>query len=246
MPAPYAISDFVAAIPGVLSDAEGRATAQLAGFVQRAIIQRYSQDAPLEVVSDVVGDGSHSLALPVAPAGFISGSSELPVFEPNFSILRRIEYPIGQQPPQYILDSDIRLYRAPSGYSIVLDYDAPNANETARVSWTARHLVDGSTIPDKDFFALVDYAASLAADYIASAYVGTGDPTIQADVVNYRSKSQEMQSVAKLLRKRYYNHMGVEEGATGEAEIGPAFALGNQFLEQNSGVDRLVHDKYTR
>ena len=64
--------------------------------------------------------------------------------------------------------------------------------------------------------------------------------------VQYRSKSAEMLAVAKALRKRYYNHMGVEEGATGEDEVGPAFSLGNQYLEQNSGVDRLVHNKYSR
>lgn len=246
LPYPYQISDFTAAIPNVLSDADSRTTAQLPGFVQRAILQRYSQDAPLEVVSDVQGNGTHNLPLPVAPTGFIPGSQELPVFEPNFSVVRRIEYPIGQQPPQLVLDSDLRVYRAPTGYTLLLDFDTPGEDESIRVTWTARHLIDGSTVPDKDFFAVVDYAASLAADWLSSFYVGTGDPTMSVDVVNYRSKSQEMASVAKALRKRYFNHMGVEEGTTGEAEVAPAFALGNQFLEQNSGVDRLVHDKYSR
>ena len=36
------------------------------------------------------------------------------------------------------------------------------------------------------------------------------------------------------------------KGDKGEAEVGPAFAVGNQYLEQNSGVDRLVHGKYSR
>jgi hypothetical protein len=114
------------------------------------------------------------------------------------------------------------------------------------LTWTARHLRDGSTVPDKDFYAVTDFAASLGAERLASFYVGTGDSTLQADVVQYRSKSAEMLAVAKALRKRYYNHMGVEEGATGEDEVGPAFSLGNQYLEQNSGVDRLVHNKYSR
>jgi hypothetical protein len=39
--------------------------------------------------------------------------------------------------------------------------------------------------------------------------------------------------------------MGIEEGAAA-ADAGPAFSIGNQYLEQNSGVDRLVHDKYSR
>jgi hypothetical protein len=93
---------------------------------------------------------------------------------------------------------------------------------------------------------VVDFAASLAADKLASFYVGTGDSTIQADVVNYRSKSQEMLNVSKKLRKRYFDHMGIDESDLGNDEQVPALAFGNQYLEQNSGVDRLVHDKYSR
>jgi hypothetical protein len=52
--------------------------------------------------------------------------------------------------------------------------------------------------------------------------------------------------VAKALRKRYFNHMGIDESVPGGDEQKPAIAIGNQYLEQNSGVDRLVHGKYTR
>ena len=242
MPFPYSISDFTAAIPNVLVDASGRVAAQLPGLVQRAILQRYSVDSPLEVVSDVQGNGTNYLPLPVAPGS----GNDLPVWESNFSTIRSIEYPIGQQPPALILDSDFRIYRTPGqADSILLNFDSPSADEMARVTWTARHLIDGSTVPDRDFFAVVDYAASLAADWLATYYVGVGDPTIGADVVNYRSKSQEMLSVSKALRKRYFSHMGIEEGASGEDQK-PAFSLGNQYLEQNSGVARLIHGKESR
>ncbi len=242
MPFPYAIADFVAAIPDVLSDDAGRITASLTTFAVRAIIERYSQDAPLEIVSDVQGNGTHYLPLPVAP-----GAGTVPVFESNFSVIRQIEFPIGQQPPQLVLDSDLRIYRTPGqADQILINFDVPDPQSVLRVTWTARHLPDGSTVPDKDFYAVVDFAASLGAERLATFYVGTGDSTMSADVVNYRSKSQEMLNVAKALRKRYFNHMGIEEGASGEAEVGPAFALGNQYLNQNSGVDRLVHDKYSR
>lgn len=242
MPFPYAIADFVAAIPDVLSDDTGRLTSSLAALCQRAIIERYSQDAPLEIVSDIAGNGTNYLPLPVAP-----GTGTLPVWESNFSIIRQIEFPIGQQPPELVLDSDFRIYRTPGAADqILINFDTPGTDESIRVAWSARHLVDGSTVPDKDFYAVVDFAASLGAERLASFYVGTGDSTIQADVVNYRSKSQEMLNVAKVLRKRYYNHMGIEEGSAGEVESGPAFATGNQFLNQNSGVSRLVHNKYSR
>lgn len=246
MPFPYSIQDFVNEIPNVISDDAdrlgGTTGTTLPALVERAILQRYTLDAPLEVVSDVVGNGTNYLPLPVAPGT----GNDLPVFEPNFSVIQSIEYPVGQQPPQFVLDSDLRLYRTPTGYQILLNFDAPPAGDTLRVAWTARHLADGSTVPDKDFFAVVDFAASLAADKLASFYVGTGDSTIQADVVNYRSKSQEMLNVSKKLRKRYFDHMGIDESDIGGDEQAPAFALGNQYLEQNSGVDRLVHGKYSR
>lgn len=245
MPFPYAIQDFVNEIPNVISDDAvhlgGTTGAILPALVKRAINQRYTLDKPLEVVSDIAGNGTNYLDLPVAP-----GTGTVPVFEPEFSIIKQIEFPIGQQPPQLVLDSDFRLYRSPTGYQILINFDTPEESDTMRMTWTARHLADGSTVPDVDFYAVVDFAGSLAAEKLASFYVGTGDSTIQADIVNYRSKSSEMLSIAKALRKRYFNHMGIEEGATGGDEQVPAIAMGNQFLEQNSGVDRLVHGKYTR
>jgi hypothetical protein len=243
MPFPYSIPDFVGEIPNVLSDDLNRVASSLPAFAARAILQRYSADSPLYIVSDIEGNGTNYIPVPVAPGE----GNDLPVWESNFSAIQTIEFPILQQPPQYVLDSDFRLYRTPGQPdTILINFDTPNNGDVLRCTWTARHLADGSTVPDKDFYAVVDFAASLAAERLASFYVGVGDSTIQADVVQYRSKSSEMLKVAAALRKRYYNHMGIEEGATGEADTGPAFAIGNQYLEQNSGVDRLVHDKYSR
>lgn len=246
MPFPYAIADFVNEIPNVLSDDANRLGGTtgtiLPALVARAILERYSADAPLIQVSDIEGNGTNYIPLPVAAGE----GSDLPVFEPNFSVIQQVEYPILQQPPQLILDSDFRVYFAPGvAPTILINFDTPQPGDYVRCTWTARHLRDGSTVPDKDFYAVTDFAASLAAEKLATFYVGTGDPTLQADVVQYRSKSAEMLSCAKALRKRYYNHMGIEEGAAA-ADMGPAFAIGNQYLEQNSGVDRLVHDKYSR
>ena len=243
MPFPYTISDFVAEIPNILSDDANRISLDTwAALVSRAILERYSADAPLRMVSDIAGNGTNYLPLPVAPGD----GDDLPVFETNFSVIQHMEYPILQQPPQLILDSDFRLYRAPGeAPQILVNFDTPGPDEVVRCVWTARHLRDGSTVPDKDFYAVTDFAASLGAEKLATFYVGTGDSTLQADVVQYRSKSAEMLACAKALRKRYYNHMGIEEGKS-EADTGPALALGNQYLEQNSGVSRLVHDKYSR
>ncbi|HEX4039072.1 MAG TPA: hypothetical protein VHX37_13510 [Acidobacteriaceae bacterium] len=237
------IQKLAAAVPGVFNDSSGKTTPLLEGFAARAVLQRYSLDAPLEVVSDVEGNGTNYVPTPVAPGE----GGDLPVWESNFSVIRQIEYPVMQQPPQLILDSDYRIYHTPGQPDrILINFDTPPPGDVLRVIWTARHLADGSTVPDRDFFAVVDFTASLAAEWLASYYIGVGDPTMNVDVVNYRTKSQEVQGVAKMLRKRYFNHMGIEEGAAGDGEVQAAFALGNQYLEQNSGVDRLVHDKYSR
>jgi hypothetical protein len=236
---PYAISDFTAAMPSIVQDGASR-LGELDGYAISAILNRYSKDAPLEIVSDIPGNGTNLLPLPVDPA-------EIAIFDPLFSTIRTIEFPIEQMPPQYVLDSDLSLYRTPAGYFIALNFDTPGPGDLLRVTWTAAHAATGATVPGKDFYAVVDYAASLALESLAASYAQTGDPSLSADVVNYRSKAQEYLGLAKAIRKRYYTHMGVEEStAAGGGEAAPSLAIGNQWLEQNSGVDRLVHGKYSR
>lgn len=240
------VGTIAAEIPNVMSLDLTIVGTQLSAFAQRAVSERYSVDRPLKLVSDIQGNGTNYIPLPVASTVIWTGTY-VPVFDPGASVIETLEFPIGQQPPQLILDSDFRVYFTPGiAPTILINFDTPGPDDFLRCSWTAKHLWDGSSVPEKDFYAIVDYAASLAADWLAAWYVRNGDPTISADVVNYRSKSSEMLKVSAQLRKRYYNHMGVEEGASGEAEVGPAFAIGNQYLQQNSGVDRLVHDKYSR
>jgi hypothetical protein len=231
------VKDFTDAMPDVIRDEAKRLDA-LDRFAIQAITGRYSKDAPVEVVSDVPGNGTKYIDLPTDAANLV-------VFEPEFSTIRAIEYPIEQQPPQYVLDSDLRVYRKPDGYRILLNFDAPSAEDVLRVTWTARHRADGSTVFEKDFYAVVDYAASLALEALAAIYAQVGDPSIGADTVNYRTKSQEYLTLAKAVRKRYFVHMGVDESEQG-TEQPAAFAMGNQYLNTNSGVQRLVHSKYSR
>ena len=253
MPAPYAIADFCNAITDVLRDDAGRllqapdadVVSAYTPLVQRAIQQRYSLDCPLECLSDVVSDGSSILALPVFQ-GTVPDGGVVPVFDPEFSIVEVVEYPLGQYPPSTLMDSDFRLYRTPAGYSIMLSADLPDAGDPVRVTWTAQHAIDGSTVPNMHFFAVVDYAASLAADKLATIYAQTSDPTMSADVVNYRSKSAEYLQLSKSLRKRYFNAIGIDETKTGGSEVKASIALGNLYEDMASGVGRLVHQKYTR
>jgi hypothetical protein len=241
MPFPYTIDDFTAAMPAVVRDEANRLTANgatLDRFAVQAIVDRYSNDAPLEIVSDVDGNGTSFVDVPVDP-------DEKGVFDAGFSLLRSIEFPVEQVPPQFLEAEDYRLYRRPGATKIMLSSAAPSASDVLRVTWTARHAADGSTVPDKDFYAVCDYASSLALEALAAIYVQAGDPSINADAVNYRTKSQEYLTLAKAIRKRYFQHMGIEEGVSG-TDNPAAMSIGNMNNVQNSGVDRLVHGRGTR
>ena len=237
------IIDFVDAVMPVIHDDAGKLTSgELARFVRQAIVGRYSSDAPLVLVSELSGNGTYFLDTPQAVEGQVG------VFEPEFSIIREIEYPIERTPKETLLDADVSLYQTPTGFKIQIQSCAPSATEILRCTWTARHKSDGSTVPDKDFYAVADFAASLALEALAAIYVQIGDPAISADSVNYRTKSQEYRDLAKVVRRRYFNHVGVEESSTGGggSDDRPAIAIGDMSLTMGSGNDRLMHGRYTR
>ncbi len=205
--------------------------------ITQAILQRYSKDRPQIKVTDVAGNGTALLDL---PAGF----------EDGFSFVEQIEYPVGNIPPTVLEEEDWDdEYRTPTARKILLLSATPAASETLRVSWTARHLEDATTVPEADFEAVCDYAASLGFDALAARHVPTGDATLAADTVNYRTKSDEYLRMARALRRRYFNHLGiaVDESVFGTAAVGPAISIGEHDLDiAGSGVDRLTHGKRTR
>lgn len=205
-------------------------------LLAQAILQRYSKDRPRELVSDQAGNGTQLLGMPA------TGTD---VFEDGFSFIRTIEYPLGSVPPNFLLEEDWQLYRTPSALQIMLLSVTPAANDTVRVTWTARHKSDGSTVPDVDFEAVSDFAAALCYEALAGIYAQTGDATIQADSVNYRTKSQEYMGLAKAAAKRYFNHVGITADDKG-AEVDAAIATGSVHENLGVGLDRLTHRKATR
>jgi hypothetical protein len=228
-----------------LQDAASKlATADRDKLLVQAILGRYSHDRPVEVVSDVTAPGgTHDMPLPTDPNY---------TFEDGFSWLTALEFPAGVNatvPATYLLDEDFLLYRnpPPTGLVIRMLPTIPNAGDTVRVTWTARHKNDGSTVYDSDFEAVCDFAASLCMEALASIYTQTGDSTISADTVNYRTKAQEYLTLAKAARQRYFNHMGIDD-PTGGAQQGAVIAIGSQHEELGGllGIDRLTHPRSTR
>lgn len=193
------------------------------------------------VVTDVAGDGSSLAPLPEGSDG--------EQFEESFSSIRSIEHPIGNIPPTTLEAVEFDLYRAPSGRKIMFTSMQLSASDQARITWTARHKNDGSTVPEPDFEAVADLAASLCFDILAAAYLQTGDASFQADSVSYRTKGQEALALATKFRKRYFGHMGIAEGdgaTNGGSTQGPAIAMGDVDVMMGWGGDRLTHGRKTR
>jgi hypothetical protein len=237
---PDPLQPFLDAIAPVIADELGWITSSLDRFVQQTILQRYSKDRPLYLVSDVAGTGTAFTSLPVAPG------EQFGVFDPLFSEIKKIEYPIGQVPDEDVRSEDWSIYRSPTETQLMLSAYVPRVGESARITWTAQHKNDGSTVPATDFYAVCDYAASLCLEAMAARASQFGDSTLGADTVNYRSKAQEYSSLAAKVRKRYFNHMGIEENVSG-VEGRAAISTGNlRNIMSTAGVDRLVHGKDTR
>ncbi len=196
--------------------------------IKQAIVQRYSKDRPLVNVTDVAGNGGQDLAVPTG-------------WENQFSQVRELEYPIGQIPANTVEDYDWVMYQSPSGWNIRFLVDVPLTTEKVRVTWTARHTSDGSTVPLPDFDAVCDFAASMCCERLAAIYAQTGDNSIGADIVNYRTKGQEYLALAKAARKRYFNHLGLSEDAGESGISAPALSIGDMNLMMGPGVDRLTH-----
>lgn len=250
MPVPNqpALQPFIDAVAPMISDDQNWVTSGISRFAAQAIGERYSVDKPLEVVSDMPGNGTSFLPLPTIALnedGTTIFGKYVPKFEPRFSTIRSIEYPIGDTPGDYGDPRDYALYNTPTGFQLQLIACTPSANEKVRLVWTARHDLQGSTIEHTDFYAICDFIAALALEAMAAKAINFGDSTINADVVNYRSKSQEYLTMAKQKRRAYFNHMGIDETDMG-VEIGPAIALGDMKNVMGSGVDRLIHSRNTR
>lgn len=182
-------------------------------------IKRYSRIRPLMQVADIPGNAGHDYDL---PEGFL----------PDFSTFESIEYPVGQVPEIYLDPRDFKLYLTPLGTKLRILALAPGTTEVMRANYTVPHLED--TLPDQDLDAVANLAAANCLRRLAAAYGQTSDPTIQADTVNYRSKTDEFRRLAEAYEQQYNDHLGIGKDA-------PVAAATSIAAEQDNGPVGLVH-----
>lgn len=165
-----------------------------------AALAKYSKDRPGDLVDDVAGAGTHDVGLPES-------------WVEEFSRVKAVEYPVGRVPEALLRPSEWRIYRAPTGPFLRLIYAAPPAGSLVRVTITVPRAE--ADIVSGDLDAVACLAASFCCETLANLFAQTSDPTIAADVVNYRTKSGEFAARAKRLRQLYLDHLGIDaDGGT--------------------------------
>jgi hypothetical protein len=163
-----------------------------------AALTLYSKHLPKKVVDDLDGDGSHDLDL---PSDWVD----------EFSVISRVEYPIGNVPATLINKSDWLIYQTPTAKVLRLLNDTPETGESVRVGYTV--LRAEADVRTSDIDAVASLAAANCLDVLANIFTQTTDASMSADSVDYHSKGDEFGRRAKALRQRYYDHMGIKPDA---------------------------------
>jgi hypothetical protein len=169
-----------------------------------AALKHYSTYRRRLVCLDSPGNNTFDIPLPLD-------------WDAGFSAMESIEYPAGNIPETLIDSRDWRLYQAPTGIVIRFALIKTAIGKNARLLYTKLH--NEASLPPADMEAVANLAASLCCRLLANAFGNTGDPIIQADVVNYRSKGDEYARRAKELDGLYKNHLGIRDNDTAPASV---------------------------
>lgn len=204
----------------------------------RGAEQHYSRIRPAPVVADLTANGTAFLSL---PAGFLDG----------YSSVLSVETPPDKVPAEVIDPRDYYVGRTGAGaLRLVFSGSTPANGATVRLVYTIQRVIAvlaaNTTVPDPDFVAFCDLAASFCADSIAAKYARSSEPAIGAEVVNYRSRAMEWRDIAKRLWQRWEQAMGAGSGE-GAGTSGPAAsAWANWDMNASWGSYRTLRPRSTR
>lgn len=186
-------------------------------------LQVYSGHKPKFKVVDIAGDGGNDYALPAS-------------WDHGFSVIDRIEYPIGGVPETLVDVRDYTFYQDESVEYIRLIVNQPTSAEEFRVKFTVLRLV--TEVLDQDVYAFANLAASHCCNMLASLYINSIDPTLAEATVNYRDKSTLYADQSIKLLKVYNEHMGIKEDQGTKA----AFSVSNKRYQLP--IHPMTHYRY--
>lgn len=189
-------------------------------------VRHYSHYAPRLRVRDYPADGVvFDFSLPADWA-------------PEFSRIRQVEYPLGERRPQYLEVEDYLLYLSAQGYVLRL-LDVPSAGRTVRVDYTILHSLNlqEDTIPVSHRRPVICLATALVAYNLAAKYAGFTDPSLTADVINYRTKQREYSDIARQLEACFYTFFGVDAGTGAGRKPGSLAPAAGSWMKFTYAID---------
>lgn len=172
----------------------------------------HSRHRPREIVEDIDGDGGFDYAL-----------ADLDAWSDGFSAVKQIEYPVDDtdETPDVLQEEEYAIYKKPAGTYLRFLDATPDADEDIRITYTAMHTCtdDDCTVAGFDEKAVEALAAGLFCEMLATAYASDQDSTVNADSVDEHSKAARYQTRARVLKRFYYDHIGIKEGQTPAASV---------------------------
>ena len=166
-------------------------------------VKEHSRQRPLVLVEDVDGAAAFDYLL----------STSLDYWSDGFSVIKQVEYPVddADETPNVLQSDEWMIYDKPAGAYLRFLLEEPTATEDMRITYTALHTCTDAacTVKPFDDEAVQALAASKYCDMLATAYAQVGDSTINADVVDHKSKAAEYSARARAYRKMYLDHVGV-------------------------------------
>ena len=226
----YERKDIISRIKFLIQDGAGfMDTASLDTAIEAAV-NIYSRDIPQIKINDFTGDGlAYSWAVPSD-------------WQEEFSAVKAVEYPQGENPAEYLEDDEWTIY-----YDLVDNVKTlkfrliditPSATETIRLLYTAPHTVPAAgsvTIRDVDGEAFCHLTASLCLRALAAKHTQSSESTIGADSVDWSSKVQQYIDLAKEYESLYRNHLGKGDDQPVKAgsaiqDMDTRFAWGADFV----------------
>jgi len=201
-------ADFIARVKLLLPTAEGElASGALEKCLQDAL-ERYSRLCPQVAVVERIGDGkTYDFTL---PADWVEG----------FSRIVDIEYPAGEQIPQYLDPRAYGIYHDPTAGKVLRFYTfVPDANKKFRLRYLKPHQVNATTdtTAPEDFEAICFLTAAIVCLNLAGKYAGFYEPTLEADLIRYRTRSDDYRRLAQEFEALFQLHFRMKRG-----EVAPA------------------------
>jgi hypothetical protein len=190
-------------------------------------VKEYSRRKALKKTALLTGDGNAYFSLPSD-------------WEQEFSWIRNIEYPVGEFPPCFIQKKFYRVEEIDTGY-VCRFYESgyPGNGNQFYFRYVIRHTVDASssTIPVADKDSVCNLAASLCCQALAEKYGHAADSSLDADVVNYRTRGDEFASRGKELLKIFDRNIKPETtGFIGEWDIESFWENNNNLLLKRNSM----------